>query len=43
MNTMLKGGLAAVIGGKSLRVVIVPIFLALFLTCLLAAAVVAIT
>jgi uncharacterized membrane protein (DUF4010 family) len=40
-NTMLKGGLAAVIGGKALRAVIVPIFLALFLTCLLAAAVVA--
>jgi uncharacterized membrane protein (DUF4010 family) len=34
MNTLLKGGLAVVIGGKSLRAIIVPIFLTLFLTCL---------
>jgi len=41
MNTLLKGGLAAVIGGKFLRAVIVPVFLTMFLTCLLAAAIVA--
>jgi len=41
MNTLVKGGMAAVIGGKSLRAVIVPVFLTMFLTCLLAAAIVA--
>ncbi|MFB3924271.1 MAG: MgtC/SapB family protein [Terriglobia bacterium] len=41
MNTLVKGGIAVVIGGKPLRPVIAPIFLALFIvtlaSCLVAA------
>ena len=40
MNTLVKGGIAAVLGGKALRAVILPVFLTVSLTCLLAAAVI---
>jgi uncharacterized membrane protein (DUF4010 family) len=41
MNTVVKGGIALVIGGRSLRPIIGPIFLALFLVSLVACLVVA--
>jgi len=41
MNMLVKGGIAAVLGGKALRAVILPVFLTVALTCLLAAAVIA--
>jgi uncharacterized membrane protein (DUF4010 family) len=41
MNMLVKGGIAAVLGGKALRAVILPVFLTVSLTCLLAAAVIA--
>lgn len=41
MNTLVKGGIAAVVGGRAFRPVIAPIFLALFLASLVACLVVA--
>ena len=40
-NTLLKGGVAAVIGGRALRAVVVPIFLALFLASVVSCLIVA--
>jgi uncharacterized membrane protein (DUF4010 family) len=41
MNTLVKGGIALVIGGRSLQRIIGPMFLALFLVSLVACLVVA--